>query len=127
MTELDLELPGEAVELIDEFGKDIVYSRVSESTYDPATGGVTKNSPPLSVKAIVQADTGQSVKYGGLSLKNGLVETADFIVTIAADALGFEPSTGDTVAFDGHSYTVDGVKTFYSGELPVIYMVFVNG
>lgn len=118
MTELDLELPGLATELIEEYGKAITFGVVATGTYDPATGeNTTGAGGGLTLKAIVEPDKGQAVRAG-------LVEGADFKLTIAKG--DFTPTTEDIVTIDGVAYTVVLVKPTYSGELIALYEIWVR-
>lgn len=120
MTELDLELPGLASELISEYGKAVSYSVQGGSTYDPETGAVSVSGGLQSLKAIVEPDKGQAARMG-------LVEGADYKLTVASEAFGqAKPSTGDTVEFDNSTYTVSLVKATYSGELIALYEIWVG-
>ena len=120
MTELDLEIPGLAAEVIAEFGKVVSYTVKGPSDYDPSTGAVAGAEAPLSVAAIVEPDKGQAARMG-------LVEGADRKLTIAAESFpNGKPSTGDIVNIDGNDYTVVLVKPTYSGELIAIYEVWVR-
>lgn len=120
MTELDLELPDVASELIEEFGKAVTFNGIGNAAYDPATGGVvTVNPAGLTVKAIIEPDKGQAVRAG-------LIEGADFKLTIAAQSLPTSSTTEDKVSFDGATYKVVLVKKTYSGELVAIYEIWVS-
>lgn len=116
MTELDLEIPGLAADLIAEYGKDVGYSRRAPGTYNTANSSATPTGEPVTVKAIVEP-------YKGQRLLAGLVEASDLKVTIAADsfAVGAVPSPQDIITIDGNNFTVINVMPTYSGELIAIY------
>jgi hypothetical protein len=108
MTELDLEIPGLAAELISEFGKDIAYKIVGGSVYDPAKSRQVRKEQPFALKAIVEDG------------KEGRT------LSIAGDAFGkSKPGNADTFLCDGSTYIVaeDGVKVIYSGELIALYQI----
>ena len=120
MTELDLEIPGLATELIEEYGKAVVFVNSAIPTYDPATGNAAQaaqGSAP-NVKAIIEPDKGQA-------LRMGLVEGADYKLTIAAEALPGGVSTEDKISFDQATFRVVNVKPTYSGELIALYEIWV--
>lgn len=123
MTELDLEIPGLAAEVINDFGKSIVYQRTPTdgSGYDPATGTIALVGEPVNIKGIVEP-------YRGQRLMAGLVEASDLKITIAADGLpdGFLPTPEDIASFDGEDYKVKNVMPTYSGELVAIYELQVG-
>ena len=120
MTELDLEIPGLAAELINEFGKAIGFGRVEPGEYDPDTGTAAPASAPRTLKAIVEP-------YKGQRLLAGLVEAGDLKLTVAAESFpDGEPTTEDTAVIDDASYTVVNVLGIYSGEKVAIYEIQVR-
>lgn len=122
MTELDLEIPALAKELIDEYGKPIVYKFLVTGGYDPSTSSVISSevTQTPSIKAIVEPDNGQS-------LKAGLVEAADLKLTIYNQGLIGKPSPEDFIVFDGMRYKVKLASPTYSGELIAIWELYVVG
>ena len=120
MTELDLEIPGLAEEIINEFGKVVSFGAVALPGYNVSTGEVVSAVPGAlpTLKAIVEPDKGQA-------LRMGLVEGVDFKLTIAAQSLPNGVSTEDRFTFDGTTYKVINVKPTYSGELIALYEIWV--
>lgn len=120
MTELDADIGPLALELIDEFGKPISYARVTKLGYNPATGTAGGYEDFFPVKAIVE-------EYNGQSFVVGLVERGDKKLTVAAQAFtdGL-PTANDRVELDNEFYSVVGVKTTYSGELPALFELQVR-
>ncbi len=108
MTELDAELPELALELIEEFGKALVYTLVGNTAYDPTTSRATRQESPLSVKALVEDKKGvKTLTVAGGAFPEG------------------RPGNADTFVCDGSTFVVpeDGVTAFYSGELIAIYQI----
>lgn len=121
MTELDLELPELAAELIDEFGTEVAYSIFGEAVYNTATAkSVAPETPVPGVKAVVED---YSLQGSGQAFAAGLVESGDKKLTTAAVYFTTEPTPGDKFGFDGKLYTVLNVKTVYSGQLPCLYEI----
>lgn len=114
MTDLDDKLVPKALELINKFGADIVYTRKStEGTYDPTTGETTgsatasptvKMTPPFPLEDEYRGEsTGE---------EGNLRESY-----LAASGLGFVPQKNDSFVWkDGKTYTVVEVLPLYSGE-----------
>lgn len=121
MTDLDLEIPGLANELIEEFGKAVVFTGVTIPAYNPDTGMTTAGvgGSSLSVKAIVEPDKGQA-------LRMGLTEGADLKLTVAAQSLPNGVTSEDKFTIDTLIYNVVNVKPIYSGELIAIYEILVR-
>lgn len=114
MTELDTEIGPLALELIDEYGKAISYSRVTPGEYNTDTGAVESATVVIELRAIVE-------EYAGQSFLSGLIEAGDKKVTIAANSVDTLPTTQDTVLIDNITYTVVNVKITYSGDLAALY------
>lgn len=120
MTELDLEIPGLAAELINEYGKRIDFGRVEPGEYNPATRTAAPGSINGSVKALVEP-------YRGQRLLAGLVEASDLKLTVAAESFpNGEPTTEDVAGIDGVTYTVKNVMPTYSGERVAIYEIQIG-
>lgn len=120
MTELDGELPGLALELIAEFGADLLYTIVSEGAYDPATSRNTTSEIEAPVKAIVED---YSLQGSGQAYASGLVEAGDKKLTVAAQSFEVEPSPSDFFILNGSRYLVKNVKAVYSGQLVAAYEI----
>lgn len=120
MTELDLEIPGLATDLIAEYGKVIGFGRMTPGDYDPSTGTSTPGGVSGTVKAVVEP-------YRGQRLLAGLVEAGDLKLTIAAESFpDGEPTTEDVAEIDDVLYTVVNVMPTYSGELVALYEIQIR-
>jgi hypothetical protein len=119
MTELDEEIGPIAVEVIDEYGKEVIYTFSGVPEYDPETATASAEPiAPLTVKAIVEDVKGRGIGFG-------LIETADKKLTVAAALFPRKPTASDTFALDGSTFTVmkEGVKAIYSGDLVAVYEI----
>ena len=120
MTELDLEIPGLAAEVIDEFGKLIGFGTVEPGEYDPETRTAAPGRVNGAVKAIVEPWRGQR-------LLAGLVEAGDLKLTVAAESFpNGDPTTEDVAEIDNVLFTVVNVLPTYSGERKAIYEIQVR-
>lgn len=120
MTELDAEIGPLALELIDEYGKEVLYQIVTAGAYDPATASAAPAGEYQLMKAIVED---YSLQGSGQAFASGLVESGDKKLTIAGALFVEAPTPGDLVTIDGGVYTVLNVKAVYSGELVAIYEI----
>lgn len=107
-----------ALRLINKRGQKIVYSRIVQGAYDPATGSATATQTDTIFKALV-SDFNRVTD--GLAFLPGLVLEGDKRVTIPAAALVNPPLPGDRTAFDGFVYSVQSVKQVSTGESAVLY------
>lgn len=112
---LDGELRGVANELIGEFGKAIIYNRVSQTAYDATTGTTGITNELYSVKCAIE-------EYRDTGYNPGMIAMGDKKVTIAASALGFAPTPDDTLTVDGVIFKLVACETVYSGELAALYI-----
>lgn len=117
MTELDAELGPLAVDLINEYGKLVVWSSISAGAYNSNTRSQALTPSNSNVKAIVEEMKGD--KFNG-----NLVKAGDKKLTVAANGIS-KPQPGDKFTVDGVVYQVaeNGVKTTYSGELACLYEI----
>jgi len=120
VTELDLELPELAAELIAEYGADVQYVVSTQPAYNPATGKATAVENNFDFKAIVED---YSLQGSGQAFASGLVESGDKKLTTAASFFDEKPSPGDKFRFEESLYTVLNVKTTYSGQLACLYEI----
>lgn len=120
MTELDGIFPDLALELIEEFGKVIQYVTIKDGVYDVATARNVTTAIPSEPKAIVED---YSLQGSGQGYASGLIEAGDKKLTVAALAFDPDPTTGDKFGLDGTVYTVQNVKTTYSGEEKAIHEI----
>lgn len=119
MTELDGELPELVLELIEEFGAEIVYRYVEGGSYNPATSSNAKSeSAPKSIKALVADYNSQG---SGAAFTSGLIKAGDKQFYVAASAFSVAPSAGDEITFNGSTFALVNVKTTYSGQLAALH------
>ncbi len=117
MTELDLEIPGLAEELIAEYGKVVGYVQREPGEYNTETSMAEPVGDPVDIKVIVEP-------YRGQRMLAGLVEAGDLKVTAARASFDqFEkgPSTGDIMFINSDQHNVMNVMATYSGELIALY------
>lgn len=117
LTELDEELGPIALELIEEYGKQIVFETLAIGIYDKAE---RKNST-----VPVEVDTkGLFEDYKlGQSTEAGLVEVGDKKLFVAALAFSAKPTSQDRVKFDAQTWVVLSVIEYMSGERAALYEV----
>lgn len=120
MTELDLELPGIALELINEFGKVVVFNVNPLGVYNVATATNVVVAEPLTIKAVVED---YSLINSGQGYADGLIEVGDKKLTVAASSFASKPTSSDTFVLDAEQFNVVNVKAIYSGELAALYEV----
>lgn len=121
MTELDAELVPLTLELIDEYGKSVGYTRVTPGDYDTSTGKAVAATEPKPLKAIVEDVV---VK----SRTSGLIEGSYKKFFVAGAALDQDPTPSDIMTVDGYAHTIaqGGVKRYYSGELIALYELWAE-
>jgi hypothetical protein len=116
-------MPATALRLLTKYGKSVTFTRVTQGAYDPATSTAPTTTTSTAVKALVEDYNKQT---DGAAFVNGLVLEGDKKVTVAATALGFTPTPGDQVGFDGGVLTVKNVKATFAGEVAATYELHVR-
>ena len=116
---LDTKARATADKLIGKFGKQVTLTRVTEGTYNPATGDMSAGSTTTQTVAALVKD------FNGIKLLIGAVQRGDTKVSIAA-LNATEPQIGDTITIDSLVYNVLAVKSIWSGEKTAIYELQVR-
>lgn len=117
------EMAGVALDMIDEFGRDIVL-RDQRRTPAAAGGSVTKNPIDYSVRSVIESFAAKEVD--GETIKRG-----DIKLLVAGTALAAQPAA-DWSAFLGSDasavpeHRVIHVDTTYAGDVPVLYTIQVR-
>lgn len=121
MTDFDDTFVPMALEMINEVGKSVGWSRPAAGAYDPATGLAGDTTPETAtLKAWVKAPDPKA--FPDASIGSG-----DRMLLIAGAAIAsIEPS--DVFTIDGRDYTVPdrGVAPVYSGEAICLYKVLAS-
>lgn len=118
--ELDEEMAQTALELIEEFGKVVVFETLAIGVYDEETRQNTTIPVEVETKAI-----DEDFKLGQ-SIEGGLIEVGDKKLTVAAKAFSSKPTSQDKAKFGGRTWTVLTVLTTTCGEADVLYEIQVR-
>lgn len=119
----DATMAATALRLINKRGKTLVYSRITQGAYDPATGSASTTTTTATIKALVQDFNRAS---DGLAFMAGLIQEGDKRITIAAQSLPYQPLPGDRVTFDTSTMSVQSVKATFAGELAATFELRVR-
>ena len=90
------------------FGSDCTYHQNLPGTYDPLSGAVTVTSVDHAVKVGVE----QLKRVEGC----GAVETHEALMWFSHVLLPLEPTTADTVTYQGKTWRVVAVEPEYAGD-----------
>jgi hypothetical protein len=120
LTELDLELGPEVLELIEDFGKEVVFEVLPVGIYDKAERKNTTVPVTVTTKMLPE-----DYKLGQ-STEAGLVEVGDKKLYVAALAFASKPTSQDKAKFDGQTWIVLSVIEYMSGERAALYEVQVR-
>lgn len=119
--ELDSTLPAKAAELVDRYGIEVVYTRVTGQTYTPSTGAVSGGTTTNYTMTVTPpAPVSRSM------VESGFATALDSVVYFAGSGLAFEPSTGDKIAMRGKTWRVQSVQGYASGEVTALWQVTVQ-
>jgi len=110
---------GVGKDLVELFGSDCTYHQRGTGTYDPLSGAVTA------------ATTDYAVKVGVEELKRveegGTAETHEAMMWFSHVLLPLEPTTADTVTYQGKTWKVTAVDPEYAGDQLIAFKLRVRG
>ena len=109
-------------------GVTMTLTRVTEGTYDPATGTyAVGSSTDYSVVGLIQARSLYQTGAVGQNFFNGvLVQTDDQFLLLAASGLTITPAPGDVITIVGVSYTVMTMIPFRPGGVNLMYRILAR-
>ncbi len=116
MTSLDTTLIPKIKSVIDDYGKDAVFTVHGISVYDPDEGSVVESG---SVDYTVKITPPEN--YTSNLIDGDIIKDNDCKVSIAASGLLFTPENQMKVTFDNQVWRVVGVNTEYTGESIGLY------
>lgn len=115
MTALDDALRPVAQRLINQYGKQVTYTRASQDVdYDPDSGTQEQSTDDETVLAIVSG-------FSAFEMKQGLIENGDLKLMIYD--MDPPPTNADSFTVDGVGYSVVNVTPEYTGEQRGFFMI----
>ena len=108
MATFDALFRGVGKDLVELFGSSCVYHQKTAGTYDPVSGAVTATVVDHSVKVGVEQI--KRVEEGGVA------ETREATMWFSHVLLPLEPTTADTVSYQGSTWKVTAVDPEYAGD-----------
>jgi hypothetical protein len=109
---------GVGKDLVTLFGSDCTYHQNAAGTYDPLSGAVTAASVDYPVKVGVEEI--KRVEGGGTD------ETHEALMWFSHVLLPIEPTTADTVTYQGKTWKVIGVEPEYAGDQLIAFKLRVR-
>lgn len=108
-----------AQESIEANGASVTLRKAGTETYDPATGDLTGSPTDYATKGLIE-------NYSDFFIAQGIVQSGDRKVTIAAASLTVSPEQGDTLLIGTESFDVVEVKREYAGDTAVIHILQIR-
>lgn len=117
------EMADAALDLIAEFGQELILKRVTGEVYDPVTGTTTPGiTETQAVRAVVLPASKGTVEAFDQKFVNGtLIETNLHALKIAAKGLAWPPAPGNTVTLEGFEWTLIGATASNPAGTPLVY------
>tara|TARA_R100001086_G_scaffold211418_2_gene127385 strand:- start:1619 stop:1975 length:357 start_codon:yes stop_codon:yes gene_type:complete len=100
-------------QVTNELGGDVTIRYVTAGNYDAATGLVAETTSDVATKGILENISAREV--------NGLIETSDKRLTVAAKDLTTTPKTKDRVVINSVVHQIINVNTQEQENSPLIY------
>lgn len=111
-----------ASKLLAKFGTSMTFTRHEAGTYDDETGTVTETTTDYVVTGVVQA-LGNAADATAEDL---VMAKTRLVLLDAGGNLTYDPEPGDTVDFDGYTWTVRGCTPIAPGGTRLLYKTQVG-
>ena len=113
MTQLDKTAIAKAYELINKFGKVLVY-KSEGGVFSPSTGDFTESVTTQRFKGfITKPKTGE--------ITSGMATIEDNIILVASKSLDIKPKANDIITINAKDITIKSINSVYSGEEICLY------
>lgn len=119
MSEFYDNLAETASELLEEFGTDLVLTRVASGAYDPDTGDVTNTET-------THTGFGAAFDYESRDIDGTKIKAGDQRILISVTGMA-EPEADDRVTVNGKTFTVVRSRTLAPAGVPVVFEVQARG
>lgn len=119
MSDFYTKLAKTSLRLIADKGRDVSIIRTTQGEYEPGTGFVSSSTKTNKAKAVFTNYTKQDID-------GTLIITDDKQCLIAADALDFEPSTGDKIKEATTEWTIVRADVVKPGSVALLYKIQVR-
>lgn len=124
MAVLDSAMRALATNLAGTFGISATLTREGGS-YDPDTRTVASSTATHTLTGLIEEPT--ETEYGQQIGEGGTIRHGDLKYTIETSSLSITPDPEtDTVALDGVTYAIIGVKPVYSGEQVALFTLVLR-
>ncbi len=116
---LDARMRSLATNLLQSYGKEITFKRITQGDYDPNTGSVSVTTATSTVHTILQ-------NPDETQLASGQYRIDQVIAMLSAEELGFEPTPNDKLVINGADWNISMVSFVSSGEQNAVYNCVIN-
>lgn len=127
MADIYEELQQDALELLEEFGRKIPFSRTIDGEYDPETGGSSGATETEQATVVILPASNGTVQAFDIKFDNGtLIESNLRALVIAAKGLAWMPAPGDKASFDGADWIFIGCTPINPAGTPLVFKAAVK-
>jgi hypothetical protein len=116
---LDSRMRSLATNLLQSYGKQVTFKRITQGEYDPTTGSVAVTTSSSTVHTILQ-------NPDETQLASGQYRIDQVIAMLSAEELGFAPTPNDKITIDGSDWNISMVSFISSGEQNAVYNCIIN-
>lgn len=116
---LDARMRSLATNLLQSYGKQVTFKRITQGAYDPTTGSVAVTTSSSTIHTILQ-------NPDETQLASGQYRIDQVIAMLSAEELGFEPTPNDKINIDGADWNISMVSFISSGEQNAVYNCIIN-
>lgn len=107
-----------ASKIVNKFGGDVTYRRVTTGSYNTTTGAITETESDTSIKGVLDAVQKMEI--------NELVHETDQKLTIAASALANAPTVTDRVVISSVVYQIVKININEQDNTAISYDLFLR-
>lgn len=116
---LDAKFRSLATNMLQAYGKEVIFKQITQGVYDPNTGSVTTTTTNHTVYTLLQnPDDSQ--------LATGQYRIDQVIALISAEELGIEPTMNDKINIDGVDWNISAISFTSSGAQKALFNCVIN-
>jgi len=117
-TELDTEVLADVLEVLNEYGKEAVFTAYPGAAYDPTTGDGAPGTAWQYSHRIIPPDA-VALQY----VNGDTIRVGDMITGVAASGIEFTPTNAVKVTIDSVMWSIVHVAPVYSGQRIALYVL----
>ena len=116
---LDAKFRSLATNMLQAYGKEVTFKRITQGSYDPDTGSVSTTVTNYTVYTLLQ-------NPDDTQLASGQYRMDQVIALLSAEELGIEPTLNDKIYIDGVDWNISAISFTSSGAQKALFNCVIN-